>query len=493
MTELTDTPVVQPAANFPAETPAPEVSDDFITTEHTLASVDGELKYTATTGRLVLRQVVEKDDQYQGRKPKAEVFITAYKVDDGNPHRPITFAFNGGPGSSSIWLHMGLLGPRRAAASDAGDLVKPPYGVLDNPETLLRVTDLVFIDPVSTGLSRPIEGESAKPFHGFTGDLESVGEIIRLWVTRNGRWLSPKFIIGESYGGTRAAALADYLQRRFGMYLNGVVLIAPALNLETIFHSDASDLPYPLFLPAYAAAAHYHGKLPGITLEQAVKAAQDYADEYRIVLAKGGTLSPEARTAAINKLAAITSLSPEYLDRANLRPEHLRVLAELLRDKGLVVGRLDARYTGPTDTPGAEKLSHDPFDTATEGPFNAAWNHYLFDELDYHNDDAYEATTTKVNPWSYKEFEGSAVDVANRLANAIIDNPHLAVLVLMGRYDAGVPVEAIEYSLNQMPIPANSRDQLSTKTYAAGHMMYLNQPIRKETLADLAEFIRDHA
>src|SRR5690606_28595893 len=207
-----------------------------VTTHHTLHTPQGDLAYTATTGRIVLRQEVTTDQKYDGRKPKAEMSITYYTLDGGDvTRRPVAFTFNGGPGAASVFLHLGLLGPRLVDSGDVGDLTPPPYGLVDNPGSLLRDSDLVFIDPVSTGFSRAAEGEQATPFHGFTGDIESVGEVIRLWTSRNDRWMSPKFLIGESYGGTRGAALAEYLQNRFGMFLNGVMLIAPAFNLEALF------------------------------------------------------------------------------------------------------------------------------------------------------------------------------------------------------------------------------------------------------------------
>ncbi|MBE1877980.1 S10 family peptidase [Myceligenerans pegani] len=467
-----------------------EPRDDLVTTHHTLHTPDGDLTYTATTGRIVLREEVTKDDRYDGRKPKAEMSLTYYTLDGADvTRRPVTFAFNGGPGSSSVWLHLGLLGPRRVDAGDVGNLTPPPYGLLDNHETLLRVSDLVFIDPVSTGYSRAAEGEQAKPYHGFTGDLESVGEVIRLWTSRHDRWMSPKFLIGESYGGTRGASLAEYLQRRFGMFLNGVMLIAPALNLETLYHADGSDLPNPLFLPVYAATAHYHGLHPGRSLDEVVAEARAYADEYRAVLARGQALDEDARAAAVARIAAITGLSEDYVDRANLRPEHLRAYAELLRSRRLVTGRLDTRFTGPADHYVHETMPNDPFLTAFLGPYAAALHHYLRGELEYTHDAVYEVMTGAVHPWSYKEFEGRAVDVAGKLAEAMIVNPHLRVHVAMGRYDGGVPVEAIEYSLDQMPVPRDARERIETRTYPAGHMMYVHPEARIRQSADLAAFV----
>lgn len=469
----------------------PEPTDDLVTTRHTLHTPQCDLDYSATTGRVVLRQEVHKDEKYDGRKPKAEVSITYYTLQDTDvTRRPVTFAFNGGPGSSSVWLHLGLLGPRRVDSGDVGDLTPPPYGLVDNLETLLHVSDLVFIDPVSTGYSRATEGEQAKPFHGFTGDLESVGEIIRLWTSRNDRWMSPKFLIGESYGGTRGAALAEYLQQRFGMFFNGVMLVAPALNLEALFDGEHSNLPHPLFLPLYAATAQYHGLLGDRTTDDVVAEARDWAETYASVLARGARVPDDERAAAVTKIASLTGLSEDYVDRANLRLEHTRVYAELLRSRRLVTGRLDTRFTGPADHYIHEQMPYDPFMSATSGPYTAALHHYLRGELEYENDAIYEVLSRQVHPWSYKEFEGQAVDVADKLATAMIINPHLQVHIAMGRYDGGVPVEAIEYSLDQMAIPASYRDRIETRVYPAGHMMYIHQESRVAQAADLADFVR---
>jgi len=472
------------------ETKPAEPVDDLVTTAHTLATPQGELTYTVTTGRIVLREEVTTDDKYVGLKPRAEVSVTYYALADADvTERPITFAFNGGPGSASVWLHLGLLGPRRVDSGDVGALTPPPYGLIDNHETLLHVSDLLFIDPVSTGYSRASEGEEAKKFHGFTGDIESVAEVIRLWATRHDRWMSPKFLIGESYGGTRGAALAEYLQSRFGMFLNGAMLVAPALNMEALYDADGSNLPDPLFLPVYAATAHYHGLLSG-TVDEAVDAARAYADDYRTVLHRGNRLTAEERAEAVARVAALTGLSEDYVDRANLRLEHTRVYAELLRSRRLVTGRLDTRFTGPTDSYIREQMPYDPFMSATFGPYAAALHHYVRAELGYEHDGVYEVITDKVHPWSYKEFEGKAVDVAAKLAEAMVTNPSLQVYVAMGRYDGGVPVEAIEYSLDQMALPRDYLQRIETHVYPAGHMMYVHEESRLRQSADLAGFVR---
>src|SRR4051812_17006547 len=238
--------------------------------------------------------------------------MTAYTLDGVAPaERPVTFAFNGGPGSSSVWLHLGLLGPRRVLMGDVGALLPPPYGLADNPESLLAVSDLVFIDPVSTGYSRVVEGDKPEPFHGYQGDIESVGELIRVWTSRHKRWMSPKFVAGESYGTLRGAALVEHLQNRHGMYVNGLVLISSVLDLSSIdFENQRNDRAHALYLPTYAAVAHYHGRLRRTSLRAAVKAAAEYASrDYRWVLSRGDRLTAKERATAVRKIAALTGLS----------------------------------------------------------------------------------------------------------------------------------------------------------------------------------------
>src|SRR5947208_2584202 len=271
----------------------PDPVDDLVTTAHTLRIGDRELAYTATAGRIVLRQEVTTDDAFEGHKPKAEVFLTAYTLNGADPaRRPVTFAFNGGPGSSSVWLHLGLLGPRRVLSGDVDAPQPPPYRLVDNAETLLAHSDLVFIDPVSTGFSRALTGEKPGDFHGYQGDIESVGEVIRLWVSRNGRWMSPKFLAGESYGTTRAGGLALHLQNRYGMYLNGLVLISVAMDFSVLDFSEGNDVPYVMFLPTYAAIAHYHGLHGDRPLADVLAEAEEYAaGDYPAALARGSRLS----------------------------------------------------------------------------------------------------------------------------------------------------------------------------------------------------------
>ncbi len=481
----------QPKADGQPPKQQEEPTDDLVTTRHVLAAADGELRYTASAGRIVLRQEVHTDDKFDGHKPKAEVFLTAYVLDDTDPHRrPVTFAFNGGPGSSSVWLHLGLLGPRRVVMGDAGELLPPPYGLADNAETLLAHSDLVFIDPISTGYSRAVKGEKSKDYHGFTADLETVGEVIRLWTSRNGRWMSPKYLCGESYGTIRASALSRHLQQRYGMYLNGIMLISPVLDGGTIQFAGQNDDPYVLFLPTYAAIAQYHGLHGDRPLREVVVEAEEYAaDGYARALARGARLTAEERAEAVARVAALTGLSEDYVDRVNLRIEHIRFYTELLRSRRRTVGRLDGRFLGWEADYGTERWANDPFINAIMGPYTAALNHYVRAELEYRNDLPYETLNAAVLPWSFKEFEGQHVQVADRLSAAIRTNPHMRVYVACGYFDGGTPHFAAEHSIAHLAIPDELRGNVDVAYFESGHMMYIHEPSRLEQSAQLAAFV----
>jgi carboxypeptidase C (cathepsin A) len=496
---LPDQPAApEPKKNEPAER-QPEPADELVTTQHTMMIDGAELKYTATAGRLVLRAEGHTDDKFDGAQPKAEVFLTSYVVDrdegaTGPNERPVTFAFNGGPGSSSIWLHLGLLGPRRVLMGDAGELLPPPYGIGDNSQTLLRHSDLVFIDPVSTGYSRAIKGEKSRDFHGYGADIESVAEVIRLWTTRHDRWLSPKYLCGESYGTTRASGIARHLQERAGLYLNGLMLISAFLDSGSVAFAPGNDEPYVSYLPTYAAIAHYHGKLGDRPLREVLAEAEEYtAGEYRRVLALGARASAEERAAAIDKIAALTGLSPTYVDAVNLRPEHIRFLTELLRDEHKTVGRIDGRFTGWDSDYGRERWTTDPSIDAITGPYSAAFNHYVRAELGYSSDLIYEVLTERVHPWSFKEFEAQNLHVLDKLAEAMRVNPHLRVHVACGYYDAATPYFAAEHDIAHLAIPGELAGNVEFAYYEAGHMMYVHEPSRLDQSERLAQFVASQA
>jgi carboxypeptidase C (cathepsin A) len=469
-----------------------EPVDDLATTTHTLRVGRRSLHYTAVTGRLVLREEVYEEGVFKGFRPKAEVSVTTYVLDDPKPaQRPVTFAFNGGPGSSSVWLHLGLLGPRRVVMGDVGALVPPPYGLADNAESLLAVSDLVFIDPISTGYSRAVEGGKPEPYHGFQGDLESVAEVIRLWTARNNRWLSPKFLAGESYGTLRAAALAEHLQNRYGMYLNGLMLVSSVLDLGSIdFENQRNDRAHALYLPTYAAVSHFHGRQGGRGLASLLMEAEAYASrDYPWVLSRGDRLTTAERAEAVATIARLSGLTEDYIDRAELRIEHMRYFTELLRDQRLVVGRLDSRFTGPAESAIAEMTESDPSHDAIVGPYAAAFNWYVRSELEYRNDLHYEQISSRVHPWSFKAFEGRPVDVSPNLERAMRQNPHLKVHVAYGRYDGATPYFASEDVVAHLRIPESLRTNIEHAYYDAGHMMYVHEPSRVQQSADLGAFV----
>lgn len=470
----------------------PEPLDDTVTTHHVLQVGERSLTYTATTGRIVLREEEHTDGTFGGNHARAELFLTSYTLDDADPQtRPVTFAFNGGPGSSSVWLHLGLLGPRRVVSGDVGALRPPPYDLVPNTESLLAVSDLVFIDPVSTGYSRAVEGGKPGEYHGYQKDIESVGELVRLWTSRHGRWMSPKLVAGESYGTLRGAALAAHLQERYGMFLNGLILISSVLDLGSIdFEKQRNDRAHALYLPTYAAMAHFHGRHEGRTLGEVLAEAEAYAArDYPWVLSRGSRLAPSERAEAVTILARLSGLDEHYIDGSDLRIEHWRFFTELLRRERLTVGRLDGRFTGPAASAIAEEMDADPSMDLIAGPYAAAWNHYVRAELGYESDLHYEQISSRVHPWSFKDFEGRPVDVSPLLERAMRQNPHLLVHVAYGWYDGATPYFAAQDVLAHLRLPPTLAGHIEHRYYPAGHMMYVHEPSRVQQSADLAAFV----
>ncbi|WP_299166894.1 S10 family peptidase [uncultured Arthrobacter sp.] len=479
-TEDTTTEKTEPAA-------VKEVSDDFVSRQHTMPS---GLAYTTTTGRLVLRREETKDGKSEGFKPKAEIFVVAYTQDNSTSDRPVTFAFNGGPGSSSVWLHLGLLGPRLVDSGDVGALTPPPFGLVDNPETLLEHSDLVLIDPVSTGFSRVIEGEKTDEFHAFVEDRDLVAEVIRLWTTRNNRWLSPKYLVGESYGTLRAVAVAGRLFDAYGMAVNGLGLISTVLNMSTLRFFPGSDTPYALHLPTYAAIAHYHGRHPGRELADVVREAENFAArDFGYALSQGARLTATEYDDVVSRLSALTTLDEGFIRRTNLRWAYHEFAAELLRAEGLVVGRIDGRFTAPPANLQSSTSTDDPSMRAITGPFAAAINHYVRAELGYENDLPYEILTARVQPWSYRTFEGAPVDVSDVLERLMVHNPALRVHVDYGYQDGATPHFAAEYVFAHMTLTEQARERIFHHYHEAGHMMYLKPECRLAQLAALGEFV----
>ncbi len=378
---------------------------------------------------------------------------------------------------------------------DAGHVLPPPYHLVDNTFSLLDQTDLVFIDPVSTGFSRAVPGEKPKDFHDFKKDIELVGDFIRLYSTRYQRWASPKYLIGESYGTTRAAGLSGYLQERHGMYLNGLVLVSAVLNFQTLEFGTGNDLPYLLFLPAYAAAAWYHQRLPGYlqkkSLPSVLEEVESFVlDEYNQALLKGDALSDLERSRVVNKLARYTGLAEAYIERSNLRLEILRFTKELLRDQRRTIGRLDSRFTGIDRDAAGERFEYDPSGSATQGPYTAAFNQYVRAELGYESDLPYEVLKDLWQDWSYTGHNNRFVDVAETLRHAISANPALRVFVANGYYDLATPYFASQYTVNHLALDPALRSNIVMGYYEAGHMMYVHLPSLEKLKGDLVEFLR---
>ncbi len=467
--------------------PPKEQKDNISTTSHSV-TVGGEvIKYTAHAGTIVM-----KDDE---GTPRASVFFVSYTKDGADPaRRPVTYSFNGGPGSSSVWLHMGAFGPKRVAyKDDEGHAAVPPYHLVDNEDSILDVTDLVFIDPVTTGYSRAIPFKDASKYHTVDSDIQSVGDFIRLWTTRYGRWSSPKFLAGESYGTTRAAGLSGYLLGE-GMYLNGIILVSSILNFGTARFDSGNDLPYVLFLPTYTATAWYHKRLPAdlqSSLEKAVAESESFAlGEYSAALMRGGTLTDAERHAIAQKVSRLTGLSPAYVEQSNLRIRIDRFDKELLRDKRRTVGRLDSRFIGIDRDAVGESPDYDPAYSAIMGEYTATLNDYLRRELKFESDLPYEILTGKVQPWKFDRASNSYLDVAETLRDAMTENPYLHVFVANGYYDLATPFAATKYTFGRMQADPEIAKNVSMDYFEGGHMMYIDRAAHAKLKKDIVEFVK---
>ena len=458
------------------------------TTEHSVRIAKKQVRYKAVARTTTLRDADGKE--------KASVFSISYtRLPEGDAaDRPILFSFNGGPGSSAVWLHLGLFGPRMIDLGQGDTPARPPYRLSDNDASLLDICDLVFIDPVSTGYSRPAPGEEAKQFHGVKEDAEWVAEYIRHHLGRTKRWTSPKFLAGESYGTTRAAALSDLLQDRHGIFLNGVMLISAVLNFQTIIYGRINDiLPYVTYLPTYATTAHYHGKLPKSAgnVHKVAAAAEEFAlDEYGPALLRGRRLDSRRRTAITSRLAELTGLSTEVIDANDLRVQPHRFMKELLRDRGRTVGRLDSRFTGIDYDRGGESPEYDPLFPFIMGGYTAAFNQYVRTELEFESDLNYEVLKGGLD-WNYGQAgKNRYVDVSENLRAAMTKNRDLRVLVASGLYDLGTPHFAAEYTVDHMPLDPSIADHVTTTRYEAGHMMYIHAPSLVQLRKDLVDFVK---
>jgi carboxypeptidase C (cathepsin A) len=471
-------------------TPKPEQS----VTRHSLTIGGTRIDYTATAGTLIVRNA--KDEPY------AAIGYTAYTRrgggDDADPgRRPIAFAYNGGPGSSSVWLHMGSLGPRRIVTTDAGATPPPPYRVVDNAESVLDKTDLVMIDPVSTGLSHAVGEAKDKDFWAVDPDIESVSRFIKQYVTDNRRWNSPKYLIGESYGTTRSAGIVDYLLTNENMAFNGVVLISVALDFDAIAPGPGHDRSYPLSLPTFAAVAAYHHALPHppAKLQAFLEEVRRFAlGEYSAALLAGDALDDRERDAVAEKLREYTGLSTDYLKKARLRVRPTQFTQELLRERHQTLGLLDGRFTGAATDPLAEDSDYDPLLVTMGPPFTAAFLDYYQGELHFGQDKTYRILNLDANQaWDLRHRSGGlplpSADTAPDLAHALVMNPHLRVMTVNGIYDLTTPFLATDSMIDHLGLEKEARARIQAKYYEAGHMIYVHEPSLKQFKADVAAFI----
>jgi carboxypeptidase C (cathepsin A) len=472
----------------------PELSahQELSVTRHQVMVAGKRLDYTASTGYLALH-----DEEGNHR---ANVYFTAYTKDGVTTkrERPVTFAFNGGPGAASIWLHMGGLGPKRVRMADPGahtrfdpqDPQLPPFELVSNEHSWLDFTDLIFIDPVGTGYSRAAPGVRPNEFWGYTEDIEYLAEAIRQLTTRFERWGSPKFLAGESYGTTRVSGLSNHLQERHGMHLNGIVLISAVLNFQTIRFAVGNDLPYLLILPTYTATAWYHKRLPAELqqdLERTLVEAEEFAlGEYAHAMLMGDKLPAAERARVVAKFARLTGLSPEFVERSNLRISTASFTKELRRSDRRTVGRLDSRFVGIDREAAAERGEYDPsYSGAIMGPFTSMFNDYVRRELKYENGFSYEVRG-RVRPWSMAE-DGYR-NVAEDLRQAMSINPYLRVFVGAGYYDLATPYFGMEYTVATMQLDEAQRGQVDFQYYPSGHMYYIHEPSLVKFTGDMKRF-----
>jgi carboxypeptidase C (cathepsin A) len=465
--------------------PAPPAVDNYKQTQHTGRFGGQTVAYTATAGTLALKSPTGK--------ARANVFFVAY-TKDGAPagSRPIAFAYNGGPGSASVYVHMGLFGPKRVQMGDDGFQPAPPYELVDNEDSILDVSDVVVIDAVTTGYSRMVEGEDPKNFHGVRQDIEAFSDFIRQYLVKFNRWASPKYLMGESYGTVRSAGVSADLQSRHGIELNGIVLISSVIDFSTLSEAPGNELNYASFLPTYTADAWYHkrlgSELQSLDLKKVLDESRKFVwGEYMTALVKGSRLTAAERKDMAAKVARFTGLSATFVEEANLRVSPARFRKELLRDKRLTVGRLDGRYTGLDRDAAGEAQEFDPSNTALQGAYTAIFSDYAKNELKWESDLHY-TTSANVRPWQYEE--GRFLNLVDNLRTAMARNPFLNVMVVNGYYDMATPFAGSEYTFDHVGFEKTYADRISFTYYEGGHMMYTRPNMLKALKTDIAAFVK---
>jgi len=457
-----------------------------VVTHHQIALNGKTLNYTATTGRLPIKR--------GDGKTEAEMFFVAYTLDgQETARRPLTFAFNGGPGSASVWLHMGALGPKRVVLQPNGFMPAAPYRLEDNPDTLLDRTDIVMVDAMATGYSRAANAELTKKFLGVKGDVQGFGEFIRLYLSRYERWSSPLFLLGESYGTTRAAGIAGYLADH-GIAFNGVTLLSMAVDFQTLEWNKSNDLPYLLLVPTFNMIAGYHHKLSADLTQDVAKTREEVVrwsnNEYALALGKGDAMTPEERRKIVEQLSRYIGLKPEVIEAHDLRIDVPTFTKELLLDRKLISGRLDGRFTSPN--PGDERGGYDPTSAAILPPYTSAFNNYLRTELNYKSDMPYRVFAYDQPGFQTWEW-GNAVEgfpsTASGLRSAMIKNPYMKILVMEGYYDLATPFAAANWTMDHLDLDGQYRQNISYSTYGSGHMVYIDRAEHDKMKKDLVEFM----
>jgi carboxypeptidase C (cathepsin A) len=484
-----------PEAKSPDGCDAAATKEDSSVTDHTIRLGGQAIPYKATAGFTLL-----KNDKGEATALMYSVAYTRSDVKDMT-QRPVSFLYNGGPGSATMWLHMGAFGPRRVSVSD-GEFTPPaPYKLVDNTESLLDKTDVVFIDAIGTGYSHAVCKAQDKDFFGIDEDVDAFGQFIDTYLSRNDRWNSPKFLIGESYGTFRSAALGNYLQNHYTIHLNGIVLISSVLDLSTLTFGPGDDRCYIFYLPSYAAVAWYHKVLKDrpADLPTFIEEARQYAQgDYANALYKGAALPVDQKVAVAKKLSYFTGLSEDYLTKADLRVNLSQFRAELQRAAGLTTGRIDARFTGYTYDLLEENAQGDPEGPAVGGAYTALINEYNHDELKFGKDRVYHNSATGTQEWKWTRRPGpgmrggffpGAPNVQGDLADAMITNPKLLVQVENGYFDFATPFFATEFTMSHLGLPAELQKNVTLDYYDAGHMMYLHDADRVNLHNHIASFI----
>lgn len=471
----------------PQEDKKLKLDEPTVTTRQSVRINGRSLNYKVTTGFLPIRDVKTGETE-------AKIFYMAYTLEGANKKRPLMFSFNGGPGSSSVWLHLGALGPKRVKMLDNGFMPPPPYELVDNEATWLTETDLVFIDPIGTGFSRALDEKTAAKFFSLQGDIQSIGEFIRLYLSRNERWSSPLFLVGESYGTTRAAGLSGYLIDR-GIAFNGIALISSVLNFQSIRFADSNDLPLSLIFPSYTATAWYHKRLPADLqskpLEQVLRESENFVmNEYTPSLLKIDRLSASEKQNLLDKFSRYSGLSKNFIDQNDFRIELSEFMKELLRDQRKVTGRLDSRFTGINKDAAGDNPEFDPSMSAIRSPYTATFNDYVRRELNFKTDLEYYILGGGIGRWNWNQDNGYA-ETSSRLRSALQQNPYMKVFVASGYYDMATPYFATEYTLSNMNLAPELRRNISVKYYESGHMVYIEKVSLGKLKQDITAFIND--